>query len=164
MAAITDAVQLGFAGDPDAARAALAAIWAEVGPGGDPLHRCTLAHFLADLHDDPAEALVWDVRALDAADSLDNARAQQHHASLDVRGFYPSLHLNLADNFRRLGSFGAAQRELMAARERLDALPDDGYGATIRSALDGVEVAVQARSTGRRVSAPDGAGEKQGRG
>ncbi|MFC9518997.1 hypothetical protein ACFTSD_24970 [Nocardiaceae bacterium NPDC056970] len=154
MDAITRAVTLGRDGDTDAARAALLDLWAEITPSGDPFHRCTLAHYLADLYDDPAQALMWDVRALDAADNLTNDRVQEHHASLAVRGFYPSLHLNLADNLRRLGSFDAARSHLDAAAEHLDALGDDGYGAMIRTAVAEVGEDVRNESTARRASAP----------
>ncbi len=109
---------------------------------------------LADLYDDAAVALVWDVRALDAADALGDERAQQHHSSLQVAAFYPSLHLNLADNFRRLGSFDAAADHLARAEDRCTALPDDAYGEMIRSAVADVRRAVVARSTERRGSAP----------
>ncbi|QIS05176.1 hypothetical protein F5X71_25240 [Nocardia brasiliensis] len=156
MDAITHAVELGRAGQPGDARTALLAIWDSFGPQGDPLHRCTLAHYLADLHDDPAEALAWDIRALDAADSLTDSRAQQYHPSLRVGGFYPSLHLNLADNYRRLGSFDAARREIEATRSALPELPDGPYRTMIRTAFDEVEAAVQARDTARRPSAPTG--------
>ena len=67
-----------------------------------------------------------------------------------MAGFYPSLHLDLADNFRRLGSFPAAARHLDAARERLDTLPDDAYGATIRAAITEVGDAIAANDTTRR--------------
>lgn len=156
MTAITDAVALGHDGHPDDARDALLALWSSLGPQGDPLHRCALAHYLADLYDDPAEALTWDIRALDAADSLTNDRAQSYDASLQVAGFYPSLHLNLADNYRRLGSFAAAQREIDAARASLHTLGDDGYGTLIRTAVADVEAAIRERRTERRASAPTG--------
>ncbi|WP_405165881.1 hypothetical protein OG203_12825 [Nocardia sp. NBC_01499] len=158
MVAITDAVTLGREGKPDAARESLLTLWSSLGPQGDPLHRCTLAHYLADLYDDAAEALAWDIRALDAADSLTNTRAKQYHASLDVQGFYPSLHLNLADNYRKLSSFTAAQRELTAAKATLHALPDTPYGTMIRTAVDEVEAAIQAHDTSPRASAPTGRG------
>jgi hypothetical protein len=150
MAAIMQAVSSGRAGDESTARATLIDLWQSIGPHGDPLHRCTLAHYLADLYDDAAEALTWDIRALDAADGLSNDRAGEYHASLDVRGFYPSLHLNLADNYRRLGSFEAAQREIDAARSCLDVLSDDAYGAIVRDGVTGVAAAIEARSTERR--------------
>lgn len=154
MNAITEAVTLGRSGDIETARTRLLGIWSEIGTAGDPLHRCTLAHYLADLYDDPAQALAWDIRALDAAGALSDDRAQQHHTSLRVAGFYPSLHLNLADNYRRLGSWNAAADQIAAAREHLNALPDDAYGAMIRTALDEVATAITQRSTDRRASAP----------
>ncbi|MFI6045650.1 hypothetical protein ACIA8C_28755 [Nocardia sp. NPDC051321] len=158
MDAITRAVTLGREGQPDTAREALRTLWDSFGPQGDPLHRCTLAHYLADLYDDAAEALTWDIRALDAADSLTNARAQEYHSSLDVQGFYPSLHLNLADNYRRLSSFAAAQRELAAARATLHTLPETPYGTMIRTAVDEIEAAIQVEDTSPRPSAPTGRG------
>lgn len=152
--AIARAVTRGRDGDPDGARTALVGIWTELGPLGDPLHRCTLAHYLADLYDDPAQALVWDVRALDAADALTDGRLQQQYASLTVRGFYPSLHLNLADNFRRLGSFDRAREHLDAAGRYFDALDDDAYGASIRTAIGEIGAAVDRGSVERSATAP----------
>ncbi|MGN7134457.1 hypothetical protein ACTHQY_14420 [Rhodococcoides corynebacterioides] len=153
--AITAAVVRGRGGDMAGARSDLEALWSEIGVGGGPFHRCTLAHYLADLYDDAAVALIWDVRALDAADALDGDRAQQHHASLRVAAFYPSLHLNLADNFRGSGSFQAAADHLDRAEERLSALPDDAYGEMIRSALTGLREAVVEHRTERLPSGPD---------
>ena len=49
MVQITEAVELGRAGDRDAARWRLAEIWDEIGRPGDPFHRCVLAHFAADV-------------------------------------------------------------------------------------------------------------------
>lgn len=147
MEAVAAAVTQGRAGDVATARDALLATWQNVGPTGDAFHRCTVAHYLADLHDDPAEALIWDVRALDAADALTDRRAQEHHADLRVAGFYPSLHLNLADNFRRLGSFGAAGRHLGRARQHAQHLDDGPYGDSIRAAMSAVESATAERDT-----------------
>ncbi|MEU1431607.1 hypothetical protein ABZ412_31550 [Nocardia sp. NPDC005746] len=147
MTAINDAVTLGRQGDPATAREQLTSLWDEIGAGGDPLHRVSLAHFLADLQDHAADALTWDIRALDAADSLTDERAQAHHAGLSVRGFYPSLHLNLADNYRRLGAFDTARRHLTAAHARLDALDEDGYGLGVRAGLANVEAALADQST-----------------
>jgi hypothetical protein len=98
MDAILRAVGEGQAGAAGSARGKLLALWSEIGVLGDPLHRCVLAHYLADLYPDPARALAWDVRALDAADAVTEQRAQQLHGNLHIAGFYPSLHLNLADN------------------------------------------------------------------
>ncbi|NLE78158.1 MAG: hypothetical protein GX610_00985 [Rhodococcus sp.] len=147
MTAIIEAVTKGRAGDSDSAREALLALWATIGSNGDPLHRCTLAHYLADLYDDPAQALTWDVRALDAADAITEQRVQEHHAGLHVSGFYPSLHLNLADNYRRLESFDAASAHIDVAREHSSALPENAYGALVRDGIDGVAEAIARRDT-----------------
>lgn len=154
MEAIGQAVVLGRDGDTESARRDLLVIWQQIGVVGDPFHRCTLAHYLADLYEDPAEALIWDVRALDAADALTAERVQQHHASLHAAGFYPSLYLNIADNLRRLGAFKAAAAHFSSAEQRTSALPDDAYGNTIRTAMDEVRHAIDNRDTAPRASAP----------
>ncbi|MFI9504352.1 hypothetical protein [Nocardia sp. NPDC052566] len=154
MAAITRAVVLGREGDPATARAELLAIWETLGPHGDPMHRCTLAHYLADLYDDAAQALTWDLRALDAADTLTNDRLAHYHSGLDVRAFYPSLHLNLADNYRRLRSFDAAEHHIDKARACSDTLPDNPYGTLIRTAIPEVHAAIRAGDTTPRQTAP----------
>ncbi|MFC8570490.1 hypothetical protein ACFUIW_32525 [Streptomyces sp. NPDC057245] len=158
MDAIARAVTEGRTGAAASARQKLLTLWATIGVTGDPLHRCTLAHHLADLYEDPAQALAWDVRALDAAGAVTEQRVQRHHAGLHIAGFYPSLHLNLADDYRRLGSFHAAAEHLTAAREHAPDLPHDAYGASLRTALDEVAEAVSRRDTTRRASAPGPAG------
>lgn len=157
MEAIGKALGLGRGGGIETARRDLLAIWQQIGVAGDPFHRCTLAHYLADLYEDPAEALIWDIRALDAADGLKDERAQQHHASLQVAGFYPSLFLNIADNLRCLGAFEAAAEHISSAEQHTSALSDDAYGDTIRTAIHEVRQAIDNRDTARRASAPGAA-------
>ncbi|MBT0565831.1 hypothetical protein [Williamsia sp. CHRR-6] len=133
----------------------LIALWSRLTPAGDPLHRCVLAHHLADRVDDPAQALMWDVRALDAADLIDDARAAEQRLSLQVAAFYPSLHLNIADNLRRLGSFGAAGDHVAAARARAGALADLGpehsdYVTLLRTLIDEIAALVTERSSAPR--------------
>ncbi|WP_326615725.1 hypothetical protein OG863_00570 [Streptomyces decoyicus] len=154
MEAIGQAVTEGRAGDIAAARQQLLSLWSAIGVTGDPLHRCSLAHYLADLYEDPAQALAWDVRALDAADAVTEQRVQEHHASLHIAGFYPSLHLNLADNYRRLGSFEAATEHINAAKEHAPHLPQDPYGDLLRGAIQDVAEAIAGRDRTRRASAP----------
>ncbi|WP_446045079.1 hypothetical protein [Streptomyces olivaceus] len=150
MDAIGQAVSEGRTGSTLSARRKLLGLWSAIGVTGDPLHRCSLAHYLADLYEDPAQALAWDVRALDAADAMTDQRVQEHHAGLRIAGFYPSLHLNLADNYRRLGSFDAATAHLHAAEEHVPDLPQDAYGTLLRTALDEVAQAVSRRDTTKR--------------
>lgn len=59
-----------------AARHVFAEICEEIGgERGDPLHVCVLAHSMADVQDDVHQELVWDQRALAAADLLTDDRA-----------------------------------------------------------------------------------------
>jgi hypothetical protein len=124
------------AGENAAARERFEQIWAEIGPDGDPLHRCSLAHFMADAQESPSAKLLWDQRALDAADSLTDERAQEYHASLSVRGFYPSLHLNLAKDHQLLGDDAHARAHIEQAKSVLHVLGDDGYGRMIRGGVE----------------------------
>ncbi|MFJ6852602.1 hypothetical protein ACIQM3_19045 [Streptomyces sp. NPDC091271] len=158
MEAIGQAVTEGRTGDIVTARRKLLALWSEIGVTGDPLHRCSLAHYLADLYEDPAQALVWDTRALDAADAVTDQRVQEHHAGLHVAGFYPSLHLNLADNFRRLGSFEAASEHIDAAGALAPDLPRNSYGDLLRGAIQEVAEAIAGRDRAQRGSAPGSRG------
>lgn len=150
MAAITLAVADGRAGEIAAARLRLTELWSTIGVDGDPLHRCTLAHYLADLQPTAAEALIWDTRALDAADMLTDRHVRDHHPGLDLAGFYPSLHLNLADNLRQLGAFDAARERITSARSHESALADDPYGRLIRTAIAEVSAAVDRRDVAPR--------------
>jgi hypothetical protein len=135
MAEIAQVVELGQAGSAAEARERFALLWERLGPGGDALHRCALAHHAADVQVDLAEELRWDLRALTAADELTDQRAQEHHHSLAVAGFYPSLHLNLADVLRRLGDEERARHHLTRAEQAVDSLGDDGYGRMIRQGI-----------------------------
>jgi hypothetical protein len=147
MADLAAAVDLGRAGERDAARRRLIAMWDDLGADGDALHRCSVAHFLADLQDDVREELLWDERALSAAQDLTDGRAQEQHAVLFVRGLQPSLQLSLADDHRRLGDPVRAREHVALAEAALDELPDDDYGRLIRSGVDLVREALAAGST-----------------
>ncbi|MBY6687203.1 hypothetical protein HQ305_16715 [Rhodococcus sp. BP-149] len=151
MNAIAAAVTEGRGGDVGEARRQLLALWQDIGVDGDPLHRCSLAHYLADLYEDPAQALTWDVRALDAAHAVSEKRAQDHHAGLNVAGFFPSLHLNLADNYCKLGSFNAAREHIESAKECSSTLADDPYGDLIRGAIGRVDAAISRHDGGDRL-------------
>ncbi|MGW4882926.1 hypothetical protein ACWEPI_41005, partial [Streptomyces sp. NPDC004262] len=122
---IGQVVMLHHAGDREEARGRLLDLWAELGEHGDPLHRCTLAHYLADTQDDPSDELAWDLRALSAADEAEGAAG--------LRAFYPSLHLNLAADYVKLDRAEAARTHLRRARGAAVALGDDGYGDGVRA-------------------------------
>jgi hypothetical protein len=153
MERISAAVAAYGAGDRDGSRQQLAEIWAEI-QTGDPLHRCFLAHYMADLQDDVRDELRWDLRALAAADDVTEERAQafarQFNGALDVRALYPSLHLNLGDDYRRLGASAQAREHLALAQQCMHILPDDGYGRMIR---DGIAILARRLGGGGPASA-----------
>lgn len=145
MACIGEALALGQQGRRAEAREAFAVIWADV-EGGDPLHRLTLAHHMADVQDDAAEELAWDLRALAAAEEITDARAAAAGATGTVAAFYPSLHLNLGEDYRRLGDLPAARRHLDLGSRAAGALDDDGYGSMIKAGLAGLAERLEGRS------------------
>jgi len=59
-----------------------------------------------------------------------------------VAGFYPSLHLNLASCYRRLGEVEQAREQVVLARQCVDVLPNDGYGEMVRGELARLERAI----------------------
>src|SRR3954447_4872471 len=138
MARVAEAMELGQQGRPAEARELFAAIWADLGPDGDPLHRVAVAHAMADLQDDPHDELAWDLRALEAVEGLSDERAAAAGVTSPVAAFYPSLHLNLGEDYRKLGDPEAARRHLDLGLAAAGTLPDDGYGAMIRGGLEGL--------------------------
>lgn len=117
------------------ARQALADIWAKIQHDPMPLHECTLAHFMADAQDELQDELKWDQRALAAAIRCTDAEAKGHHDSLSIAAFMPSLHLNLGDDYLRLGDRVACQRHLAAGIAASADLPDTPYANMIRGGL-----------------------------
>ncbi|MEV6329805.1 hypothetical protein [Streptomyces sp. NPDC051909] len=140
MTRIGQAVMLLHGGDREEARNRFGAIWDQLGPDGDPLHRCTLAHYMADAQDDPDVELAWDLRALTAAENLDEDRLARHDSTVALRALHPSLHLNLAADYVKLARPDAARIHLDRARAAAEALDDDGYGNGVRAAIDRLEL------------------------
>lgn len=124
---IGQVVMLLHAGDREEARRRLLDLWTELGEGADPLHRCTLAHYLADAQDDPLDELAWDLRAMAAAEGAGGAVA--------ARALYPSLHLNLAADYVKLNRTEAAIAHLRRARGAAEVLGDDSYGDGVRAGI-----------------------------
>jgi hypothetical protein len=136
MSRIAEAIERSQHGEREVARQMFAGIWKELSPDGDPFHRCSLAHYMADLQDDPHEELAWDLRALEAADLVTEERARQYHEMLSVRGFYPSLYLNLAEDYRKVGDFTRAREFVAQARISAEALGEDSYARMIRAGIE----------------------------
>lgn len=144
------AIELASRGDRAGARLRFAALWERIGPRGDALHRCAVAHCLADVQDDPTQELAWDLLALDAARQLGDER---HGADLigPAASLFPSLHLNLADVYLRLGDLERAALHLLDGRAATARLRSDGYRQLIDDGLDAVAERLDAgRSALRR--------------
>lgn len=125
--------------DRAAKRARFAVIWAELGDDADPIHRCILAHYMADVQDAPEDSLLWDQRALEAAKGMDEDEFAATLPGLVLESFFPSLHLNLAQDYDKLARPDDARRHLVLARESFDDLPEDGYGRMIRNGVERLE-------------------------
>jgi hypothetical protein len=138
LARIGEAVQLHHHhGRRTAARDLFAQLWDEIGgERGDPLHVCVLAHAMADVQDDVHQELLWDQRALAAADLLTEDRVARAGVMLPVAGLYPSLHLNLGECYRKLGDLDRAREHLQHAQAGMAALGDDDYARLIRTGRD----------------------------
>jgi hypothetical protein len=139
MVRIGQAIETAQRGDRSGAQTMLLLLWEIVGTEGDPLHRCALAHSMADLQDDPEDELIWDVRALEAAHQLTDERVSGAGMGISAAGFYASLYLNLADVYRRLGTMDKAREHVALGRSALSRLNDDGYRLMIQFALDRVQ-------------------------
>lgn len=60
MTRIGQGMELSRRGECAAARELFAEVWDECGgQAGDPLHRCALAHAMADVQDDVQQELAW---------------------------------------------------------------------------------------------------------
>lgn len=154
---IGQAVMLHRGGDREEARNRLAELWREVhdgGAGGDPFHRCALAHYIADTQDDPADELMWDLLALAAADRIVGADGRP--AATKVRAFYPSLHLNLAADYAKLGQREAARGQLALARAASRGLAHGPYGDGVRTAIRRLALRLGAAGGGPPLGGPPG--------
>jgi hypothetical protein len=134
-ARVAEAMELGQTGRPDEARTLFSAIWADLGPDGDPLHRVAVAHAMADLQDDPHEELAWDLRALEAVEGISDERAAAAGVTSPVAAFYPSLHLNLGEAYRKAGDPVRARAHLELGTVAAAQLGTDGYAGMIRTGL-----------------------------
>ena len=132
---IRTGVRLREAGKPAEARELLTALWPEVNAATDAFARCFLAHSLADVQDDPREELRWDVIALDAGEAVSEGQAAKREIPGGRRGLLPSLHLNLAESYVRVGDEDRASEHYRAGLEMVPFLGDDSYGDSLREAF-----------------------------
>jgi hypothetical protein len=121
-------------GDVSAARSSLEAL-RPVAEASSAFDWLFFAHSFADVQDDLTQELHWDVIALDALGRLTEGEALAEGVPGGKSGLLPSLHLNLADVYRRLGDEIQALRHFQEGAKYLDALDEESYGLSIREAF-----------------------------
>jgi hypothetical protein len=132
---IREGIALREQGRSPEAKALMEALVAEVESGDDAFAKIFLAHSLADVQENPEDELAWDLRALTFMDDLTDERAIERGNSGGKNALLPSLHLNLAVDYRRLGDDTNARLHYALGEAHLDALVDDAYGDSIRTAF-----------------------------
>lgn len=142
MATIAQVQQTALRGHREQAASAYEQLWPQV-EHGRPLHRISVAHYMADLQDDPAEELRWDERALVAAAEV----ATDDTDAAAVAPLRASLHVNAAGALHKLGRDDEAREQLKAARQAEAALPDDGYGRLVRARIDAITTELSGQQT-----------------
>lgn len=112
------------------ARRRLGALWAQ--PAVGSAHRSALAHWLAATEPDLEAKAGWDERALEAVEAADDWSVPFAGTGLTLGAVYPELHLELARDYRRLGSSCGALEHLALARNAVDMSAQDGRRAWLR--------------------------------
>ncbi|MEU9110668.1 hypothetical protein AB0D04_02415 [Streptomyces sp. NPDC048483] len=104
----------------------------------DDYEACIAAHYLARHQNSPEETLRWNQECLDRADRVADER---------VRGFYPSLYLNMGKAYGELGLPALAYGYFVRAAERVDELPEGQYRDWNRFAIaEGLRTTAQGTS------------------
>jgi hypothetical protein len=138
-------------GDHEEARRRFGDLWLRVENDGELMHTVALAHCMADVQDDPAEALVWDMRAFDAALKCTDADFARHSPA-KLPAFMPSLHVNLGWDYFKLSDVLRSQEHVALARSFIHELADDAYGRTIRASIERLAGDLAARGQGAAAS------------
>ena len=138
-----------LATDRAAGRQALTELWDALDPG-DAAARCILSHFLADAQDGLDDEIAWDEVSLAESAKISDFDLRAIHPAMHVASFMSSLHLNLADGYRRLGRFEAAGGHLESRLAGNGALtgdrPEDvAYRDLILTGQQRVAAAIEAR-------------------
>jgi hypothetical protein len=92
----------------------------------DDYEACIAAHYVARHQATDEDNLRWNQEALARADRVADPR---------VRGFYPSLLLNLGHAFELTGRRDEARRQYTLAVARTGDLPEGPYGDLVREGL-----------------------------
>jgi tetratricopeptide (TPR) repeat protein len=94
----------------------------------DDYDACIAAHYLARHQDNPQAVFQWNKESLDRANALSDDR---------VKGFYPSLYLNMGHSYETLGNRVEARRHYEMAAEKLNHVPDGAYKDIVQNGITG---------------------------
>jgi tetratricopeptide (TPR) repeat protein len=86
----------------------------------------TASHYVARHQKSIADKLKWDETALQLALKINNDT---------VKGFFPSLYLNIAKCYEDLNDFDNARKNYQLALSFTNLLPDSGYGNMIKGGI-----------------------------
>jgi hypothetical protein len=92
----------------------------------DDFEACIAAHYVARHQESPQEMLRWNQFALAHAQAGENE---------EIRGFYPSLYLNLGYCWETLDDREQAIHFYKMAEERVKDVAEGDYGAVIREGI-----------------------------
>lgn len=129
------AIQLALDGHTEAAAIRLQALWTTLAED-DFFHRCVLAHYMADLQATPADELAWDKLALHAALAGSAACFDGRLPGVTRSQFFPSLYLNLASSYEKIGDVTAARNHAQLAWDHMHALDDTPLADLTRNAIE----------------------------
>jgi hypothetical protein len=123
--------------DPTQAKDHFVRLWDRSVLAGDPLRRCVVAAQLAGLEEDPLRELMWNLRALGAAEHLTLSYGVDDRDGNVLTRLYPSLLVGIAGSHRKLGNAGAAQTNLALARLATRKVDDDVARTSLLAVIDG---------------------------
>jgi len=83
----------------------------------------TASHYLARNQENIEDELIWNLESLRLASVINED---------SMKGYFPSLHLNLGKSYEKLKDSEMAKNHYTTAANFIKYLPDDGYGNMIR--------------------------------
>jgi hypothetical protein len=122
-------------GRPADAKALFEQAWQQ---SRDDYEACIAAHYLARQQSTVSKEYEWNRVALERAERVADGR---------VAAFFPSLHLNLAHSFEKLGRLNEAREYYGRAAAGLDVLGDSPYARLVRAGVTAGQARTSAEST-----------------
>jgi hypothetical protein len=92
---------------------------------------CIVSHYLARYQETIESTFLWNKKALEFGDAVGNE---------SVKGFFPSLYLNLGKSFEDKGEIVEAKNHYELASAKLNDVPDGPYkNILVKGISDGIE-------------------------